>query len=212
MTSKHNATTTTRQIMSSKRSRKNEKKSKKLQALECQQAKLQEAASAVKNNDDKLVKTDDDKTDDDDDEMEEEELFDDDLIVIPRVMDACVRYAPKIAWTKDDTMVFELSIPSFHETDDGHIVYAIVIETPRHQAYTVHKRYSEFAAFAHALYRKDISWTLPPKTWFRVTQDAALVDRRERLEAACIDLVQRDELPVDELVREFFQLDLVTLP
>ncbi|KAF0694463.1 Aste57867_14662 [Aphanomyces stellatus] len=213
--------------MSSKRARGAQKKSKKLQALEMQQQKdaaksdLLEVVPLVPTAGNKtlqpILKTvhvprqetpldDHEKTDEDDDDDDDDE----DLILIPRPIEFCARFVPKANWTKDDLQsnaAFALSIPSFHEID-GHIVYAILIETPHH-IWTVKKRYSEFSAFSHALQLKEIVWELPPKTWFRVTQDAALVDRRDRLEAACVELVRRDSL--DQLLRDFFQFDVFAL-
>ncbi|ETV70498.1 hypothetical protein H257_13892, partial [Aphanomyces astaci] len=222
-----------RQIMSSKRARGAQKKSKKLQALEMQQQQQKDASiklnlltptvptilvnrSLQPIQKAKVVSEqtleDHEKTDDDEDDD-----VDDDLILIPRPIEFCARFAPKATWTKDDSnATFCLSIPSFHESTNEsgvpqHVAYAILVETPHH-TFTVKKRYSEFAAFSNALQVKDVSWELPPKTWFRLTQDAALSDRRARLEAACVDLLQqRPYLALDHSVREFFQLDLFAL-
>ncbi|RHY23242.1 hypothetical protein DYB32_009264 [Aphanomyces invadans] len=218
--------------MSSKRARGAQKKSKKLQALEQQQ---KEAASkldvtpivpsftVVNRTLQPIVKAkhttteqpleDHDKTDEDDDDED-----DNDLILIPRPVEVCARFAQKSTWTKDDiasNATFSLSIPSFHESTNEsgaqHVVYAVVLETPHH-TFTVKKRYSEFDAFSSALQLKDIVWELPPKTWFRLTQESALSDRRERLESACVNLfLQRPHLALDPLVRDFFQLDLFAL-
>lgn len=89
-----------------------------------------------------------------------------------------------------------VAVPGFRETPEGFVVYAVTLGT---DGIAVERRFSEFAALAAALGADRWPLPLPPKTWFRVTQAAALEERRARLEC-CLEAMLREpqaaELPV----------------
>ncbi|KDO22938.1 hypothetical protein SPRG_11782 [Saprolegnia parasitica CBS 223.65] len=226
-----------RTIQSSKRARGSAKKSKKLQQLELLQAV--EAATLdellivplVPTTETTSSKTtpsmpmkpsdahDDEKTDVEEDESDANDDEEDVVVVAsPTASSVCTRFLSKSFWSpkdikahaSDPDATFSVSIPSFRDMDEGYIAYNVVVETPYH-TWAVEKRYSEFVLLAQTLQLKEIHMDLPPKTWFKVTQDTVLSDRRERLEAACVDLLQRDNMTSVPLVREFFQLDVFAM-
>ncbi|OQS06248.1 hypothetical protein THRCLA_01703 [Thraustotheca clavata] len=204
-----------RTILSSKRARGAAKKSKKLLQLEAQLEQLAivplmfTPTMPVKPLETPVIE--DERTD------EEEEEEEEDVVVIsnPFPRNICTRFVQKNLWTPRDIKkfastpdaTFSVSIPTFRDAHEGYVAYSVIIETPYH-SWRVEKRYSEFVVLAQTLQLKEILFELPPKTWFKVTQDDALAERRERLEASCIDLLQRDGIPTIPCIREFFQLDM----
>ncbi|OQR92135.1 hypothetical protein ACHHYP_04061 [Achlya hypogyna] len=198
-----------RSIPSSKRARGASKKSKKLLLLEQAQAQGDAAPEPRKET---PVELQEDSTTDVD---EEEDVV---VVASPTAASICTRFLDKPSWSPKDIKAhaatpdatFCVSIPSFRDVDEGYVVYRVVVETPYH-SWSVEKRYSEFVHLAQTLELKNIAMDLPPKTWFKVTQDTVLADRRERLEAGIIDLLSRDNSPAVPVVREFFQLDVFAM-
>uniref|UniRef100_M4BEX4 PX domain-containing protein n=1 Tax=Hyaloperonospora arabidopsidis (strain Emoy2) TaxID=559515 RepID=M4BEX4_HYAAE len=128
---------------------------------------------------------------------------------------------------------FTVRVPSFRETREGFVTYALELATcdlPQ-QTFQLERRFSEFVACAAELTKQQLhitseeeekkggegetlegrfQWRLPAKTWFRVTNLKVLEDRRVQLEQALEMLLrQRDgrmcNLP---LVRDFLMLDI----
>jgi hypothetical protein len=138
-----------------------------------------------------------------------------------------------------DLRPFTVRIPAFREMHGGFVAYTIQVATcdlPRRE-FTVERRFSEFVALAQTVNRELASlssivatvvdpesgtrsaervaqWELPPKTWFRLTQDEALEERRGHLER-CLETLLSLSLPADATpvsampaVRDFLMLDI----
>lgn len=112
-----------------------------------------------------------------------------------------------------DRRAFTLRVRSFRETDAGFVAFSVVVATldePR-QELVVERRFSEFVALAAAidgLLEAPERWELPPKTWFRVTQAAALEERRSRLESSLQTLLGLEKAAALPAVRDFLMLDV----
>lgn len=140
---------------------------------------------------------------------------------------------------KPDLRPFTVRVPAFRETHGGFVAYTIQVATcdlPRRE-FTVERRFSEFVSLAQTVNRELASlssivatvvdpesgtrsaervtqWELPPKTWFRLTQDEALEERRGHLER-CLETLLSLSLPADAApvsampaVRDFLMLDV----
>lgn len=165
-------------------------------------------------------------------EDEEEEL----VFVCPKPLEGfCTKFYPSIEHVRaqrEKTQAphrnFTLTIPSYEETPEGVVFYRIQLQTQhKNTTFSIQRRFSEFVLLANQLATYPIltdkkasevpdipdgrpfHWQLPPKTWFRMTGQAALDERRDQLEQALLDLLAQEDGTVCKfpLLRDFLQLE-----
>ncbi|KAG6615708.1 Acyl-CoA synthetase short-chain family member 3 [Phytophthora cinnamomi] len=139
-----------------------------------------------------------------------------------------------------DCRTFTVHVPTFQETCEGFVTYTLELTTcdEPHHTFQLERRFSEFVACAAEVNAQLASgfaarccagleddeeskvamsedahgfrWELPAKTWFRVTQNSALEERRAQLERSLEALLLQLDRRICNLpvLRDFLMLDI----